>query len=402
VIERDLQPFENVVPRLGLAQLELGPAADDLAPEVHEALDQLEQIHDLRAPADDGEHDDPEAHLQLRVLVEVVEHDLRHLTALQLDHDPHPVAIGLVAQIGDALNGLLAHELGDPLDQLGFVDLVRDLRHDDRLAIAFLVRLDLRLGAHQDRAAPGGVGLDGPLPADDLPGRREVRRRNQTNQGPQLVRGGGPRRSVREVRVLDQPDAAVDHLAQVVRRDVGRHADGDAGRSIDEQIRKRRGQHRRLFGGLVVVGDEIDGLLVEIRHHVVAERLEPSLGVPHRRRRIAVDRSEVALAVHQRIAHVEVLRHPDERVVDRLVAVGMEVPHHLADDLRALAVAARRRQPHGLHAVQDAAVCGLQPVACIGQRSSNDHAHGVIHVRPLHFVFDVDGALPRNEICHLV
>ena len=179
-------------------------------------------------------------------------------------------------------------------------------------------------------------------------------------------------------------------LAQVVRRDVGRHADGDAGRSVDQQIRERRRQDRRLLGGLVVVGREVDGLLVEIRHHVVGERLEPRLGVAHRRRAIAVDRSEVALPVHRRVAHVEVLRQADQRVVDRRVAVGMEVAHHLADDLRALAVAAPRRQPHRLHAVEHAAMRGLEAVARVGQRSSHDDAHGVIHVRPLHLVFDVD------------
>ena len=43
VIERDLQAFEDVGARLGLAQLELGPAADDLAPELDEVLDDLEQ-----------------------------------------------------------------------------------------------------------------------------------------------------------------------------------------------------------------------------------------------------------------------------------------------------------------------------------------------------------------------
>ena len=65
VIERDLQPFEDVVARLGLAQLELGAAADDLAAELDEALDQLEQVQHLRPAADDGEHDDAEARLQL-------------------------------------------------------------------------------------------------------------------------------------------------------------------------------------------------------------------------------------------------------------------------------------------------------------------------------------------------
>ena len=65
VIERDLQPFEDVIARLGLPQLELGAAAHDLAAELDEALDQLEQRQHLRPPADDGEHDDAEARLQL-------------------------------------------------------------------------------------------------------------------------------------------------------------------------------------------------------------------------------------------------------------------------------------------------------------------------------------------------
>ncbi len=55
------------------------------------------------------------------------------------------------------------------------------------------------------------------------------------------------------------------------------------------------------------------------------------------------------------------------------------VAHDLADDLRALAVAARRRQPHALHAVEHAAVRGLEAVPDVRQRSSNDHAHRVIH-----------------------
>ena len=44
----------------------------------------------------------------------------------------------------------------------------------------------------------------------------------------------------------------------------------------------------------------------------------------------------------------------------------------------------------------------LEPVAGVGQRSSNDYAHGVIHVRPLHFVFDVDGVFVRDEVGHVV
>jgi hypothetical protein len=244
-------------------------------------------------------------------------------------------------------------------------------------------------------------GLHGALTSDDQAGGWKVGARNESNEVAQFVRSRRTRSRLGEVRAFNQPDAAVDHLAQVVRRHVGRHADSDTGRSVDEQVGKRCGENGRLFGRLVVVRREVDGLLVQVRHRFVGERLEPRLGVTHRRGRVAVHRTEVALAVDQRVAHVEVLRQPHQRVVDRLVAVGMEIAHHLADDLRALAVATRRPQTHGLHAVQDAAMRRLQPIARVGQRSSNDYAHGVIHVRPLHFVFDVDGGCRlRDEVGH--
>src|SRR5262249_13907168 len=69
VIERDLQSLEDVIPRLGFLQFELGAPADDLAAELDEALDELQEVQHLRAAADDREHDDAEARLQRRVLV---------------------------------------------------------------------------------------------------------------------------------------------------------------------------------------------------------------------------------------------------------------------------------------------------------------------------------------------
>ena len=43
VIERDLQAFEDVAPGLGLAQLELGAPPHDLAPELDEVVDELDE-----------------------------------------------------------------------------------------------------------------------------------------------------------------------------------------------------------------------------------------------------------------------------------------------------------------------------------------------------------------------
>ena len=200
--------------------------------------------------------------------------------------------------------------------------------------------------------------------------------------------------------LLDEGDHAVDDFPHVVRRDVRGHADGDAGRTVDQQVGIGRRQHRRLFGRLVEVRDEVDGLLVEIPHHLFGESLETRFGVSIGRGRIAVHGTEVPLPVDQEIPHVEVLREADERVVRRLVAVRMVVADDFADDLRALAVRPVRRKPHLTHRVQHTPMRRLQAVADVRQRPPDDHAHGVIHVRALHLVFDVDVEFVQGDVGH--
>ena len=94
-----------------------------------------------------------------------------------------------------------------------------------------LALLDRRRGAHLHAAAAGAVGVDDPGPAEDAGAGREVRALDELHQ----VVGGG-------VGVVDQVDRGVDHLAEVVRRDVRRHADGDALAAVDEQVREPRRQ----------------------------------------------------------------------------------------------------------------------------------------------------------------
>ena len=178
VVERDLEPLQDVDARLGLGQVVLGAAPDHFPPELEELLHQVEQRQDLRAALHDRQRDDPERGLQRRVLVEVVQHHLRHLAAAQLDHDAHAAAVGLVAQIGDSLDYLLAHEVGNLLEEPGLVDLVRDLVDDDGDPLALLPGiLDLGARPHRDRTPAGQVGLDDAGPSDDEPAGGEVRAR---------------------------------------------------------------------------------------------------------------------------------------------------------------------------------------------------------------------------------
>ena len=193
-------------------------------------------------------------------------------------------------------------------------------------------------------------------------------------------------------RIVDERDAGVDHLAEIVRRDVGRHADGDAAGAVDQEIREARRQHHRLVLVAVVIVLEIDGVLVDVVDQLHRRLGEAAFGVAHGRRRIAVDRAEIALPVDQRQAHGEILRHAHQRVVDRLVAVRVIFTHHVADDARRFHVFLVGRVALLVHRIEDAPVHGLEPVAHVRQRTRHDHAHRVIEVVALHLLRNRYGA----------
>jgi hypothetical protein len=93
-----------------------------------------------------------------------------------------------------------------------------------------------------------------------------------------------------------------------VRRNVRRHANGDAAAAIDQQVRKPRRQNRRLLHRAIIVVLEIDRAFVDVIKQRPRGLRQTRFGVPHRCRHIAVDRTEIALPVDERQAHREVLR----------------------------------------------------------------------------------------------
>ncbi len=374
--QRDGEPLQDVAPLARLAQLEARAAHDDLAPVLQEMLEEALEVEQARLVVDQRHHVHAEAVLQLGQLVELVDDDLGNLAALQLDHHAHARLVRLVAQVGDAVELLVADQLADAHQQVGLVHLVRNLVDDDRLALALADVLDVGARADDHAAAAGAVALAHALQPVDDPGGRKIGRRHDLDQLVDRQRG-----------VREQREAGVDDLGQVVGRDVGRHPDGDAGRAVDEQIGQPRRQHRRLLLLAVVVGREIDGFPVDVRGELVGDLLQPALGVAHRGGVVAVDRAEIALPVDQRVAQREVLRHSHQRVVDRHVAVRVVLAHHLADDAGALDV---RAVPDGVrlvHRVQHPPVHRLQAVADVRQRPPHDHAHCIIEVRMAHFRF---------------
>ena len=143
----------------------------------------------------------------------------------------------------------------------------------------------------------------------------------------------------------------------IVRRDRGRHADRDALGAVGKQVRKCAGQHDRLLFRAVIGRPEIDRVLVDAVDQEARDLGEPRFGVAHRGRVIAVDIAEIALAVDQRIALGEILGEPHQRVIDRLVAMRMELADDVADHAGAFlegGAGIEAQLPHGVAAAGDA------------------------------------------------
>src|ERR1051325_10967543 len=370
VVDGDLQAFEDVLAILRALELEFGAAGDDGVTVLDEVLQQLEQRQLARRAVHQREHDRAERLLHLRVLVELVQHDHGDGVALQLDDEANSFYIRFVADVADAYELLREHEVADLLVHALGTHLIGKLGDDDLLLAAGLPLLDDGTRPDDDAAAPLLVALLDPLFAVDDRTRREVRAFDEL---PDVLDGGG--------RMIDQMHDRLDDLAQIVRRDVGRHAARDAGRAVHQQVRQAPRQDGGLLEPVVEVWDERDGVLVDVLQHRHRDAGETRFGVAIGGRGVAVDRPEVSLPVDQRIAQREVLHHADERVVDRDVAVRMVLAEDVADDGGGFLVRPARHQAELVHRVEDAPVDRLQAVAHIGQRALHDDAHRVIEER---------------------
>ncbi len=166
-----------------------------------------------------------------------------------------------------------------------------------------------------------------------------------------------------------------------MRRDVCRHPDGDAGRAVDQEVGELRGQDGGLLGRRRVVRAEVDRTLTDLGEHLLGNREHAALGVPVGRRRVAVDRAEVAVAVDQRVAEHERLGHPDECEINRIVAVRVIALHHLAGDRGRLDIAAVGPDAQiGPHRVQDPPLNGFESVADVRKGTRRDDRECIVEV----------------------
>ncbi len=227
----DQQAFEDVQAVDDLVEAVIEPPDDRVHAETEPLPEQFAQVQHLRLAVD---ADDVQVDAVIPLEVgggEQVVHQLLQVDAVGARHDDQAgrvLVVGFVAQVLDHRQFLGLHLLGDLLQHLGRRYLVGQGGDDDLAVFLFPDR------AHLDRAGAGFVHLQ------------------------QFVRGGDDFRVGREIRapdvlaelgdgrlgLLQQPDAGGHHLAQVVRRNVGGHADRDADAAVQQHVGQPRRQHR--------------------------------------------------------------------------------------------------------------------------------------------------------------
>ncbi len=176
-----------------------------------------------------------------------------------------------------------------------------------------------------------------------------------------------------------------NHLAQIMRRHIRGHADGNTGTAIDQQIRNRSGQNSRLLQLVIVIRREINGILTDIGIHAKRCLGHTRLSVTGGRRTV-VKGTEVTMAIHQRQSHRKRLRKTNHRLIDGGVAMRVQLAHNLADHTGRFHIRTIRIEIHLAHLIDDAALHRLQTISGIGQRAGIDHRIRVFEERLAHLL----------------
>ena len=115
VFESQLEAEQNMLALARFAQHVIGAPAHHIDAVLDEVLDGVDQAQFARLAVDDREIDDAEADLKLRLLIEIVEHHLGLLAALQFVNDAQAVAIAVVDDVRDAFDLLFVDQRGRSL-----------------------------------------------------------------------------------------------------------------------------------------------------------------------------------------------------------------------------------------------------------------------------------------------
>ena len=374
IVQRNEQTFQNMSPFPRLFQVEFRPPGDHLFLKSNVLFQHFPQIQCLRFAVHQRQHDRTEIFLQRTVLVQIIQDDLCISILPEFNDNPDSLPGRFIPDFRNTLDLPGLDQFRHFLDHLRLVHAVRNLRDDDLLSPP-AEGLNAAFRPHPDPSGAGAVEFSDPGLSQNLCTRREIRPLDDRDQ---VIYGA--------VRVFDHINRCVNGIAQIVGWDIRRHTDGNPAGTIHQQIRIPGRQNGRLHFLTVEIRHEIHGILFNIPNHLHGKRRHSRLGIPLGRSTVSINRTEVSVTVHQRVAHGKILGHPDHRIIDGRISVGMILTHDFTDDSGRFLVRLVRRNAQLLHTIEDTPVHRFHTVPDIRQRPADDDTHGVIQITFLHLV----------------
>ena len=166
------------------------------------------------------------------------------------------MASALVTHVGDALDALVLDKVGYGFYKHALVYHVRYFGNDNSSVFFFYSCL----GANGYSSFSRRVGVNYAFSAVNCGISREI------GSFYEVHKVGN-----RAIGVFHKIYGAVNYLAEVVRRNIGRHTDGNSHASVYEEVWKSRRENDGLFAAVVEVRCKIDNFLFYIAHKLVCE-----------------------------------------------------------------------------------------------------------------------------------
>ncbi|CDE30354.1 val start codon [Ruminococcus sp. CAG:403] len=325
-------------PLLCLIQIKFCPSANDFHLELQIVLQHLLQTQCLWLAVYQCQHIDTDSALQRRVGEELVADDFRIGILFQFDDNPHAFSAGFILNVIDAVNSLVLDQFGNMLNHPCLVYHIWNFGHDDGVSAVQL--LQFGLSTQGNSGTSGGICCPDAGTSHDNTASREVRALNPLHH---FIK--------RTVRILNQQVQTVNDFAQIVRRNVCCHTNGNAHGTVDQQVWIPGRQNRRFLQTVVIVGDKRNGILIDVRQHFGCNFGHSGFGITVSSRRVAVYGTKVTLSVHQHVPHGEGLRQTNQRIVYGSVTMRVIASEHGTDSIRTLVVCFIRCQALFIHGI---------------------------------------------------
>ena len=360
----------------GLVQIKLRGASNHFQAVVHVNLNQILKSQELRQVVDESEVVNAERGLQLRVFEQIIQNNFGHHILAHFNHNAHTFAARFIADVGNAVDALVLHEFCNLLTEFGLVDHVRNFAHDNtRLATS--IHINFSTGTYTHAAMTREVCIADACATTNNTTSREVRARHILQQ---VFTG--------DIRIFSNGVNGVCNFAEVVRSHGSRHTHSNTGRTVHKHVRESGGQHLRFFQRFVEVRAHVHGIFFQVFQHERTHVVHLGFGITHSGSAVTVDRTEITLTEHQRVAQREVLRHTHQGFVHGRVAMRVVLTDHITHDTGALHRRLVGHHAQLVHTVHHTAVHRLKTVTRIRERTRYNHTHGVAEVAILHVLFN--------------